>query len=226
MSRARRWSRVTLATAGLGLWTGAAMANSYDVTITNLTKGQIISPPVVAAHSPEIAIFQVGDAASDELAALAEDAAADDLIDLLESVGANVEQGGTGVPPGGQVTVRIQTSGPNRVISAVGMLVTTNDAFFGLNSVRPRGRSTTYRVAAYDAGSEANNEDCDFIPGPPCGNPGVRDTDQAEGFVHIHNGVHGIAESDGGLVPTRDDWRNPVAQISVARVSEDEDDDD
>lgn len=226
MSTATRLSRVTLAAAGLGLWTGAAMADSYDVTIINLTKGQIISPPVVAAHNPEIAIFQVGEAASEELAALAEDAAAGDLIALLESVGANVEQAGTGVPPGGQVTVRIEASGGNRVISAVGMLVTTNDAFFGLDSVRPRGRSTTYRVSAYDAGSEANNEDCDFIPGPPCGNPGVRDTDQAEGFVHIHNGVHGIAESDGGLVPTRDDWRNPVAQISVARVSEDEDDDD
>ena len=225
MSRAARWSRVTLAVAGLGLWSGAAMAKTFDVTITNLTKGQIISAPVVAAHDPGIAIFQVGSAASDQLAALAEDAAADDLIALLESVGAEVEQAGTGIPPGGQVTVRIEASGLNRVISAVGMLVTTNDAFFGLDSVRPRGRSTAYRVPAYDAGSEANNENCAFIPGPPCGNGGVRDSVDAEGFVHIHNGVHGIAESQGGLVPSRDDWRNPVAQITVTRVSGDDDDD-
>lgn len=223
MSRATRWSRVALAVAGLGLWTGAAMAETFDVTIYNLTKGQIISPPVVVAHAPDIAIFQVGAAASDELAALAEDAAADDLIALLESVGADVEQAGVGIPPGGHVTVRIEASRRNRVISAVGMLVTTNDAFFGLNSVRLRGRSTTYRVPAYDAGSEANNEDCAFIPGPPCGSAGVRDSDEAEGFVHIHNGVHGIAESLGGLVPSRDDWRNPVALITVTRVSNDED---
>ncbi len=226
MSRAVRWTGVTLAVAGLGLWTGAAMAKTFDVTITNLTKGQIISPPVVAAHDPDIAIFQVGAAAADELAALAEDAAADGLIALLESVGADVEQAGSGIPPGGRVTIRIEATGVNRVISAVGMLVTTNDAFFGLNSVRPRGRSTTFRVPAYDAGSEANNEDCAFIPGPPCGNAGVRDSDDAEGFVHIHNGVHGIAEALGGLVPSRDDWRNPVAQITVTRVSDDDDDGD
>lgn len=226
MSRATRWSWIAPVLAGLGLWTGAAMAETFDVTIYNLTKGQIISPPVVAAHAPDIAIFQVGVNASDELAALAEDAAADDLITLLESVGANVEQAGAGIPPGGHVTVRIEASRRNAVISAVGMLVTTNDAFFGLNSVRSRGRSTTYRVPAYDAGSEANNENCDFIPGPPCGNAEVRDSAGAEGFVHIHNGVHGIAESLGGLVPSRDDWRNPVAQITVTRVSNDDDEED
>ena len=38
----------------------------------------------------------------------------------------------------------------------------------------------------------ANNEDCAFIPGPPCGNPGVRDEAEAEGYVHIHAGIHGI----------------------------------
>ena len=47
----------------------------------------------------------------------------------------------------------------------------------------------------------------------------MRDTGGAEGVVHIHNGVHGIAEASGGLVPSRDDWRNPVAQITVKRVS-------
>ena len=140
MMRAKRWGGAALAVAGLGLWTGAAMAKTLEVTIRNLTKGQIISAPVVAAHDPGIAIFEVGAPASAELAALAEDAVADGLITLLESAGADVEQAGAGVPPGEAVTVRIRVSGDNRVISAVGMVVTTNDAFFGLDSVRPKRR--------------------------------------------------------------------------------------
>ena len=62
--------------------------------------------------------------------------------------------------------------------------------------------------------SEENNEDCAFIPGPPCNNPHVRATDKAEGFVHIHSGIHGGTI----LIPARDDWRNPVAKIIVTRV--------
>ncbi len=223
MSRASRWGRVALAVAGLGLWAGAVSADTYDVTVYNLTKGQIISPPVVAAHRGNIAIFRAGEEASDELAALAEDAAADALIDLLRDAGANVEIGGGVILPGEHATVRITTSRRNRRISAVGMLVTTNDAFFGLNGLRPRGRSTTVRVPAYDAGSEENNEDCAFIPGPPCGNAGERDVTVPAGegelphnvTVHIHNGIHGI----GDLDPDQHDWRNPVAQITITRVS-------
>lgn len=62
------------------------------------------------------------------------------------------------------------------------MLVTTNDAFAALNGVRlPRRGSTSFSSVAYDAGSEANTENCSDIPGPPCGNPFVRVTAGAEG---------------------------------------------
>jgi hypothetical protein len=39
-------------------------------------------------------------------------------------------------------------------------------------------------------------------------------TTGAEGFVHVHAGIHGIKD----LVPARDDWRNPVARIEVRRL--------
>ncbi len=222
MSRVPRWSRAVVVAAGLSLVAGPALASSFEVTITNLTKGQIISPPVVAAHDPAVAIFSAGQPASDELAALAEDADNGGLVGLLESIGADVAQGDGVILPGGSATIRIDASRGNRVLSAVGMLVTTNDTFFGLNSQRLRSRTQTTRVVAYDAGSEANNESCAFIPGPPCGNPFQRDTEEAEGFVHIHNGVHGIAD----LVPSRHDWRNPVVQVTVKRVRGGEEDDD
>ena len=99
------------------------------------------------------------------------------------------------------------------------MLVNTNDAMIAIDS-RPlpkwRHSTRTYNALGYDAGSEGNNEDCRFIPGPACpaGSGNMRSTDDAEGFVHIHNGVHGIAD----LAADAYDWRNPVAKIHVKRV--------
>ena len=101
-------------------------------------------------------------------------------------------------------------------MSLVGMLATTNDAFYALNGVAgPRQGTVTYYSVAWDAGSEANNEDCRVIPGPPCGKFFVRATDGAEGFVHVHSGIHGVRD----LVPANHDWRNPVAKITIRRLS-------
>ena len=45
------------------------------------------------------------------------------------------------------------------------MLVNTNDAFTGLDSVKLRGGTHVYEVGAYDAGTEVNNESASHIPG-------------------------------------------------------------
>ncbi|MDX1630999.1 MAG: spondin domain-containing protein, partial [Thermoanaerobaculia bacterium] len=105
--------------------------------------------------------------------------------------------------------------GGNPLISAVGMLVTTNDAFFGLDSVDVIGGRWWIRTAApaYDAGSEADTESCSDIPGPPCMNPGVRVTEGAEGYVHVHQGIDGT----GDLDPAIWDWHNPVVSIQIIR---------
>lgn len=187
------------------------------VRITNLTRGQVLSPPIVVVHSPRLdPIFTAGEPASPELSKVAEDAVNDDLVNLLSN-DHHVRQvvvGSGPIPPGGSEMVEISAGLPFDRISVVGMLVTTNDGFYGLRSAStPRRGSLTYELPAYDAGSETNNELCGFIPGPPCDSHGVRDTSEAEGFVHIHAGIHGI----GDLVPSRDDWRNPVAKVVVTR---------
>jgi hypothetical protein len=105
------------------------------------------------------------------------------------------------------------------MISLAGMLVSTNDAFVGLDGYTlPFGlfnslKDTSIDAPAFDAGSEANTESCAHIPGPPCGSPGVRVTDGAEGFVHVHRGIQGVGELDASTK----DWRNPVARISIER---------
>jgi hypothetical protein len=56
---------------------------------------------------------------------------------------------------------------------------------------------------AYDAGSETNDELSPTVAGLG-----------GEGFVNVHNGVHGI----GDLVAATMDWRNLVAKITIKRV--------
>lgn len=189
----------------------------FEVTITNLTPGQIISPPVVVSHDSSFSLFQPGEMASPALAAMAEDAMVDLLISqLMEDPAVNdVEQADDGIGPGGSMTVQIAAGGSARRISVVGMLVTTNDTFFAARGIPvPRGRTSTSVMApGYDAGSEENNESCDYIPGPPCGNPG-QNAGVPEGFIHINNGIQGV----GDLDPAGFDWRNPVAQVTVRRA--------
>lgn len=210
--------------AGL-MASGPAAADSFEVSITNLTRGQIISPPVVIVHDDNFKLFQLGAPASDELAALAEDALTDDLVAALMADPAveDFELAGSGIMPGETITVGVSGLGQAKLLSAAGMLVSTNDAFFAVNGMRlPNvgGGPLSLRAVAYDAGSEVNSEDCAFIPGPPCGNPEMRDTVGAEGFVHVHAGIHGIAGA-GNLVAADHDWRNPVALVTVRRTAGD-----
>lgn len=192
----------------------------YQVRVTNLTRGQVLAPPVAITHSRDFQLFHVGAPASPGLAAMAEDAVTDTLF---EELGSNPEvldfaAAGGPVMPGATAVLEVESLFPHDFITVAQMLVQTNDAFFAAGGVPgPRGpheRRLSFYANAYDAGSEANTEDCATIPGPPCGNALVRDTDGAEGFVHIHAGIHGI----GDLEPARFDWRNPVAQVTVVRV--------
>ncbi len=136
---------------------------------------------------------------------------------LVSTLSADPEVGGMTVGsgvilPGKTATYTLDSGGATR-LSIVSMLVITNDAFFGLDSYNLGSvvSRTVVWVPAYDSGSEDNNEDCDFIPGPPCGNGGVRDTKGAEKFIHIHAGVLG----DDDLAKDTYDWRNPVVRIVI-----------
>lgn len=148
---------------------------------------------------------------------LAEDADSAALLALLgaEPEVNDVAIAGDVVLPGGSQTVQVEFVPGANVLTTLGMLVTTNDSFFSATG-RVAGRSVTFNAPAYDAGSEANTQECDHIPGPPCDNPFVRVTDGAEGFIYISSGVRAAGDLDVAL----HDWRNPVARISVTRVVE------
>ncbi|MEL7059661.1 MAG: spondin domain-containing protein [Acidobacteriota bacterium] len=199
----------------------AQLTETYRITFTNITRAQVISPPVVATHSIRASIFNVGEPASPELAGVAEDAMNDPLVAALDvnpEVHRVLVAGDGPIPPGESVTIEIEATSEFPRLSAVGMLVQTNDAFFGVDTFALLGGPWRKIVMApaYDAGSEENNELCAFIPGPPCGSAGVRATDNAEGFVYISNGMHGLADD---LPPERYDWRNPVMQVTIIRTA-------
>jgi hypothetical protein len=194
--------------------------SSYEVTITNITSNQVFSPPILVSHRSGISLFELGEAASDELALMAEDGDTSSLAAVLAQqadVNDIVLADGP-ILPGGSASYQIPVSFSASQISVAGMLVNTNDTFFAINGVdlppgRRAGGTRTYLAVGYDAGSEENNEDCGFIPGPACdgAGAGVRAPENAEGFIHVSDGIHGILD----IAPDRYDWRNPVARITV-----------
>lgn len=199
---------------------GAAMAQqTYDVTVTNLTAHQVFTPLLIASHPHDTQLFQVGQPASEALEQVAEGGDTSTLATELTTTGGALDVVPLMEPllPGASVTVQIDTDEESAHISVIGMLVPTNDGFVALNSAHVPETSETIRVPAYDAGTEANDEMCANIPGPPgiCEGEGFNPgREGAEGFVHIHRGMHGSPELDAATY----DWRNPVAQITIQAV--------
>lgn len=203
-------------------------AHMYHVTITNLTKSQIFSPPVALSHTPGYEIFTVGNPAPTGLAELAEDGDGSGLLENALNSEATFQSTASDAPilPGTSQTITVMANSRYNRISVLGMLVSTNDSFFAAKNLYAApyaafkqgvGPVSTAMALVYDSGTEGNNEDCAYIPGPPCGNPGQRDTENAEGFVHIANGVHGIAD----LSASAYDWDGPAAMIKVQRSAGD-----
>ena len=201
----------------------------YELTITNLTRGQTFTPVLVASHERGVKLFTPGSAASEELAMLAEGGATDPLADslLMDPRVGDVASSGDILRPGNTVTVTVSAAKRLNYVSIAAMLIPTNDAFIALNGVKaPRGHNMImYQSPAFDAGSEVNDESCLNIPGPfGCDGSGEGyNPDGGEGYVHIHAGIHGIGDLDDAEY----DWRNPVARVVIKRViMEDEDSDD
>jgi len=190
----------------------------YKITITNLTHGQPLAPVMAATHYPGISFFEVGQAPSDELAMLAEAGDGKPMAaKLLDTRGVSDAQVSTmGLTfPGNSTTMMVSAKRGVDHVSIGAMLGATNDAFFAVKDVElPKGHQTaTYMADAYDSGSETNDELSSTVAG--LGGEGYSPNDSGEGFVHIHNGVHGVGDAD----PTVLDWRNPVAEIVIERVN-------
>jgi hypothetical protein len=203
---------------------------SFDVSVTNLTGAQPLSPVAVIAHQDGYAVFVVGVSVTTGLEELAE--GGDNTALLAEAdADANVvatASGAAPIGPAGNETVNIEvleTDLPDLLISVSTMLVNTNDAISGINGAAVGdmaiGDVVSLRAIAYDSGTEANTELAGEIPGPAGGGEGfnaVR-SDRVD-MVAMHSGVvsqdDGLATSD---LTGQHRFDNPVSQIRIERIN-------
>ncbi len=208
---------------------------SWHVKITNLTTGQPMSAPLWVIHDGKQHVWQVGHQATNGAALIAEDAFATPLATLLQSdpdvlVSAIALPAVTDpptpppIPPGGTREFDIGTKGKFDRVSMMWMLVRSNDAFTGLDSLwlgadngkkgkksnKKKLKNRTILANAYDAGTEKNNEQAAYIPGPPFGHMFVRDQDAQ--LIALHPGLR----SDGDLAQYA--WSGPVAKIEITKL--------
>lgn len=192
--------------------------SNYRITISNATAHQVMTPPLIVVHRMSFNLFSVGSPASPGLVTLAETG---NNSELNAEVGGapgviNTVAGGAVIPYGQSASINV--SAPHKArLSLTAMLATTNDGFAGLNDVALPKHKTHYYAYAYDAGSELNNESCAYVPGPPCpADSGNLRTDHGEGFISVHNGIHGGSD----LNPKQLDWRGPVAVVTIERIKD------
>ena len=213
----------------------AANAADINVRVINLTNGIWYTPFLVTAHPAGTNLFSTGQPASANLQAMAEGGDITGLVADMTAIGATIAEDPAGglLPPAMNADVDMNTDGTSNVLlSVVAMLLPTNDAFAGLNGVTIPTAPGTYvfNVPAYDAGTEANDEQVTGggapgaagIPADPGGLAGTNGTGSASADantnVHIHRNVLGDTNATGGpsdLDSTVHRWLNPVLRVVV-----------
>ena len=205
---------------------------SFSVSVTNLTAAQPLSPLAYALHHASFKPFTIGMPASSGVEMLAESG---ETVDYLAEANAdeavimaNTASGMT--MPGEYKTFTFSAMVPSGeesdvYFSVISMLVNTNDALTGLNSIAVNqlaiGQSWTFDALSYDAGTEKNTELAASIPGPAAGGEGFNAArDDTSDQVTMHPGV--ITSDDGkteSVLTQLHRWDNPVARITITRLA-------
>ena len=203
---------------------------SFDVTVTNLTNAQPLSPVAVIAHQDLFSVFAIGSPATVGLETLAEGGDNSALIAEASAVVGigDTASGAAAIGPAGSETVSVsfeETALASMTLSVSTMLVNTNDAITGVNAVPLAnlavGDSMTLRTIAYDAGTEANTEAAADIPGPAGGGEGFNAArDDRADRVSMHSGV--VGQDDGFATSDLNGqhrFDNPVAMVRIERIN-------
>ena len=195
----------------------------YSINITNLTHAQPISPPVAMLHKKKFSFWSVGEEASESLEVMAEGGDGSGLLALKPE---NPQyQGSAPLFPGESVEFTLQTHRDKlKNLSIAGMLINTNDAFSGVNSIElvdlEEGQSSVYYTYTYDAGTEFNSELSGTIPGPADGGEGFNAArDDVTQVVTYHGGVVSADDNFADSTLSGDDrFDNPTLRIVVTAL--------
>ncbi len=195
---------------------------SFEVSVTNLTYAQPLSPIAVVLHD-EGNLFSLGETASEALEIMAEGGDNSELlavsVALATGASADVLMPGTST----MVEVMIEDLMPSS-ISLATMLVNTNDAFTGVNARSIAdlavGESISLLTSSYDAGTEANSEMMGTIPGPADGGEGYNaERDDVLDMVTMHSGVVSVDDGLTSSVLTQaHKFDNPTMRVVITHT--------
>jgi len=218
-------SSVCLASCG---GNDAPAQSTFEVTVTNVTNGQPLTPLGVVIHQAGYIGWEEASSAS---VGLEDHAESGDPTSLLAAANNNNAVVGTGAgsapfPPGSFQMVSVTVNSVSDLqISVSTMLANTNDAFTGVSNMDISslavGESITVMPSVYDAGTEANTETIDTMPGPVTQGLGegfnpVRDD---KNFISVHSGV--VTSADGLTTSALDEthrWIGSAAILTVTRT--------
>ncbi|WJG09075.1 spondin domain-containing protein [Aliiglaciecola sp. LCG003] len=194
---------------------------SYEVTVTNLTNAQPLSPLTLVLHR-DGNLWMVGESASEALEMMAEGGDNSALLALpMVDAGAS----GAGIlAPGSTESVMVTIEDiDDAKLSLATMLVNTNDGFTGLNAWQLNqlsvGQSWSTPLMAYDAGTEKNTEASGSIPGPADSGVGFDAARDDLDFVADHPGVVTAADNlITSVLDAQHTFDNPVAILTVNRI--------
>ncbi|MEM8497493.1 MAG: spondin domain-containing protein [Pseudomonadota bacterium] len=206
---------------------------TFEVTVSNLTLAQPLSPVAVVLHQSGFNSFVDGETASLAMELMAEGG---DNTDVLgEAVAANEHLASASsdgpIPPasiGSPITLTVPEDQLSDVrLTVLTMLVHTNDAFTGANgsNVSAMAVGDTIRLTGptWDAGTENNDELGASIPGPDFGGEGFNSArDDIIDRVRFHQGAVTAASVESGDMNSdlaeRHRFDNPTSRISITRT--------
>ncbi|WP_019616745.1 spondin domain-containing protein [Psychromonas ossibalaenae] len=204
---------------------------SYQIEVSNLTNNQPLSPLLISLNDGRFMPWVEGSSASVALEKLAEGGDNSELLTAAQHADSGSYKvisadGPTGAGASKAWIVEFETaheSIPTVHLSLAAMLVNSNDAFTGVDSLSLESLAVgDYKMnyyPAFDAGTEINSELIGSIPGPADGGTGYSETRDDIDFVHIHPGV--ISSDDGladSVLNAGHKFDNPVLSIKVTRL--------
>ena len=201
---------------------------SYDITVTNLTTAQPMSPVAIIAHEPDYSLFTIGESVTVGLEQVAEAGDNTILLEEANSAGAFTTASSSGLlTPSATESVSItmtDVQSRRAHISLTTMLVNTNDAITAAKNISLNGlqvgESISVTTLSYDTGTEANSEAAGTIPGPADGGEGFNAArDDIADRITLHSGV--ITADDGmstSVLNQSHRWDNPVMRVTITRT--------
>ena len=199
--------------------------NGYELTVTNLTSNQPLSPLAVAIHNSNYTAWTIGVEPSLGLEKLAEEGSTTEFLNEAISAGVYASVSGEGaIFSGESETLEIESVKNDEMkLTIASMLINTNDAFTGAQSIDLSsleiGDELSVLLPVYDAGTEANNELAGTIPGPADGGEGFNIARDDVNVVSRHPGVvTNIDGYDDSILDSSHRFDSPIAKLVLKRI--------